>query len=99
MEIPIRIEELYRKLAERLKKGDMVIVDYGYTFAEWYRPNLKNGSLRGYKNHRRVEVASEWKENNDMTTHIHFDALLEWEKEYGLKTVVSHQGRNITRLR
>ncbi|WAA11452.1 class I SAM-dependent methyltransferase [Fervidibacillus halotolerans] len=86
VEIPLRMEEMYRKLAERLKRGYMIIIDYGYTFFELNRANLKNGSLRAYRNHRLIKLPSVMNDI-DITSHIHFDALMEWGRELGLQTV------------
>lgn len=86
MEIPIAMVVQYKKLARLLKKGLIVTIDYGYTFEDLKRPTLKNGSLRGFRNHRLITEPLNAQGEIDITSHIHFDALMKLGEDFGYST-------------
>lgn len=84
IEIPLEMVNQYKTLAQKLKKGWIVTIDYGYTFEELKRPTLKNGSLRGFKRHRFIAEPFRSGGDIDITSHIHFDTLIQLGEVLGI---------------
>jgi SAM-dependent MidA family methyltransferase len=77
IEVPLLMEGMVRDISRVLKKGIVVTADYGYTNEEWKHPSRKKGSLRGYYQHRMIDDVLEHPGGMDITTHIHFDWLVQ----------------------
>ncbi|MBM7701541.1 class I SAM-dependent methyltransferase [Metabacillus iocasae] len=84
-EIPLDMIKAIERLGVMVKSGIVVTVDYGYTFQEWEHPARRRGSLRGYMQHQLVEDPLQNIGEMDLTTHIHFDSLIEKGKQCGLQ--------------
>lgn len=87
IEIPLAMDALLYELASKLKKGYLLTIDYGYTNLEWQEDAHRHGSLRGYHQHRMVSNPLLHPGDMDLTTHIHFDRLIDKGKEWGLNFV------------
>ncbi|WP_053364093.1 SAM-dependent methyltransferase [Bacillus sp. FJAT-27251] len=87
LEIPLDMENIVRKLASTVSKGLVVTVDYGYTKEEWRQPARSEGSLRGYYRHQMKTKILERPGSMDITSHVHFDPLIEQGEEYGLRFI------------
>lgn len=72
VEIPICMLKTYRSMARPVKRGFLITIDYGYRFSELRRAIYREGSMRGYHDHRMVDVRRV-PFACDMTCHIHFD--------------------------
>ncbi|MEN1934773.1 SAM-dependent methyltransferase [Paenibacillus sp. 102] len=86
-EVPLAMETYVQEVARWLKKGLFITVDYGYIMAEWMHPAHREGSLRGYYNHRLIRNPLEYPGEMDITTHIHWDELKKIGEESALYTV------------
>ncbi len=91
MEIPLEMEEIVRKICASVTQGIVVTVDYGYTNEEWQKPERRKGSLRGYYRHQMHENVLQNPGMMDITSHVHFDALIRTGEEYGLKLRTKHR--------
>ncbi|WP_071395743.1 class I SAM-dependent methyltransferase [Bacillus tuaregi] len=87
IEIPLLMEEMFSRLDQVLQKGMIVTIDYGYTNEEWQEPIRKEGSLRGYYQHRLIRNVLEHPGDMDITSHIHWDALENIGYKYGINTI------------
>ncbi|MDP4169926.1 MAG: SAM-dependent methyltransferase [Bacillota bacterium] len=87
IEIPLAMEKMVCTIATRLKKGIVMSIDYGYTNEEWSNPSRRKGSLRGYREHQLVDNVLENPGEMDITSHIHFDWLIDRGEKYGLQPV------------
>lgn len=87
MEIPISMVSLIHSLSNVLVKGIVLTVDYGYTNEEWMDPAHKNGSLRGYRKHKMMEDVLKDPGNMDITSHVHFDALIKIGENAGFSYI------------
>jgi SAM-dependent MidA family methyltransferase len=87
LEIPLSMVNLIHSLSNVLLKGISVTVDYGYTNEEWMEPARKNGSLRGYYRHHMIENILENPGKMDITSHVHFDALINIGNKMGLSYI------------
>jgi SAM-dependent MidA family methyltransferase len=61
----------------KLKKGFVLIVDYGYSRHEYYRPERIEGTLSCYSRHRRTDNPFERPGEIDITAHVDFTSLAE----------------------
>lgn len=84
IEIPLLMENLLSAMSNVLKHGLVVTADYGYTKEDWMHPSRRMGSLRGYYQHKMIENVLEHPGEMDITTHIHFDWLIQKGEELGL---------------
>jgi SAM-dependent MidA family methyltransferase len=87
IEVPLQMMDWIREKADWLKEGLLVTVDYGYENEEILQPELRNGTLRGYHKHQLIEDPLSHPGKMDLTTHIHFDALIQKGEELGLRTI------------
>ncbi|XJZ26211.1 class I SAM-dependent methyltransferase [Bacillota bacterium Lsc_1132] len=87
IEIPLSMKNMLEHFAAVLTKGFVVTVDYGYSNEEWMEPSKKNGSLRGYFQHRMVENVLLHPGEMDITSHVHFDGLQQIGEEFRLEFV------------
>lgn len=87
IEMPLAMLELISSFSRVLEKGITITVDYGYTKEEWEEPARKNGSLRGYYQHKMVENVLKQPGMMDITSHVHIDAFIDYGEKVGLKLV------------
>ena len=87
IEIPLSMEDYYRKLSRKIKKGILLTIDYGYTDEEWAEPVHRNGSIRGFKEHQMITDVLKNPGEMDITAHIHWDCLRHCPSELGIATV------------
>ncbi|AOH55696.1 hypothetical protein ABE28_015150 [Peribacillus muralis] len=90
-EIPLKMVEEYEKIASNIQSGVLLTIDYGYTQEEWMEPAHHKGSLRGYHQHEMMKDALMYPGDMDLTTHIHFDTLMDSGKKNGLATCELYQ--------
>ena len=76
LEIPLAMEDYFYKLCEKIQKGFLLTIDYGYTNQEWRNIVHREGSLRGYGRHQMFRHILEQPGEIDITTHIHWDTLM-----------------------
>lgn len=91
IEVPLQMEHVITSLAQALESGLIVTVDYGYTTSEWQDPARKNGSLRGYYQHQLIDQVLQNVGQMDITSHVHFDALIQEGEEQGLSYVTKQR--------
>jgi SAM-dependent MidA family methyltransferase len=62
-------------LANKLKRGYILTIDYGYTADKYYRPQRNKGTLQCYYQHRRHNNPYVNIGYQDITAHVDFTAL------------------------
>jgi len=65
------------EVAARLQRGFILAVDYGYTRAEYYRPERNQGTLSAYAGHQREPDPLARPGEIDLTAHVDFTSLAE----------------------
>jgi SAM-dependent MidA family methyltransferase len=75
------------EIAQSLIKGMVVTADYGYTLEEWMDPRRSKGSLRGYYQHQMIDDVLQHPGEMDITTHIHFDYLIQKGEQVELELI------------
>jgi SAM-dependent MidA family methyltransferase len=87
IEICLKMEEMILQISHVLQKGLVVTVDYGYTQEEWKEPLRKDGSLRGYYQHRLITDLLSYPGEMDITSHIHWDVFEQIGRKYHLQKI------------
>ena len=77
-------EALVRGLAQRLARGALVILDYGFARHEYYHPQRHEGTLVGHYRHRVHADPLLWPGLSDLTAHVDFTAMAEAGEAAGL---------------
>ncbi|MEH7414145.1 SAM-dependent methyltransferase [Neobacillus drentensis] len=77
IEIPLAMDKMIEDISKVLMEGIIVTADYGYTNEEWAHPQRKKGSLRGYHQHLMIDDVLQLPGEIDITTHVHFDYLIQ----------------------
>lgn len=72
------------ELATKLECGYVLAFDYGFSRAEYYRPERAAGTLSAYSQHRRVADLLERPGEIDLTAHIDFTSLTERAEQAAL---------------
>jgi len=83
-EINLAAREWLIDLADRLRKGFMLTIDYGSTARELYTPARYKGSLRCFFRHQLIDSPYLNIGRQDITANVDFSALMRWGKEAGL---------------
>ncbi|MEH2383417.1 MAG: class I SAM-dependent methyltransferase [Nostoc sp.] len=74
-------------VADRLQRGYVLTIDYGYPASRYYNPRRSQGTLQCYYHHRfhdnpYINIGSQ-----DITAHVDFTALERWGQKCNLKNV------------
>lgn len=86
-------------LAGRLKRGAILLLDYGFTDPELRDPCRRHGTLRAYSRQRQQPPLAAPPGEMDLTVHVHWDELRARAAVLGLReTGFAEQGRVLTRL-
>jgi SAM-dependent MidA family methyltransferase len=91
-EVNLQAHRWLAQMANYLKRGYLMIIDYGATSRELYAPHRFNGTLRCFHKHRLVEDPLINIGSQDITAHVNFSALIAWGEQLGLpKTELTTQ--------
>jgi SAM-dependent MidA family methyltransferase len=71
-------------LAPKLERGVILAIDYGFSRAEYYRPERTTGTLSAYAAHRREPDPLARPGEIDLTAHVDFTTLAEHARIRGL---------------
>jgi SAM-dependent MidA family methyltransferase len=82
VEVGLEALRWLERIAERLERGYVLAIDYGYTCAELAR--FPKGSLMGYCRHTAVEGVLAEPGERDITAHVAFTPLIDRAAELGL---------------
>ena len=83
IEIPVGLRSCIQRIDERITRGWIVTLDYGYTNRELIR--FPHGSLMAYRQHLASEDVLADPGEQDLTAHVPFDELLRQAKSVGWK--------------
>ncbi|MFO1312471.1 MAG: SAM-dependent methyltransferase [Burkholderiales bacterium] len=84
-EINPAAEALVRSVAMRVRRGALVVIDYGFPRAEYYHPQRSAGTLMGHYRHRAHDDPFLWPGLSDLTAHVDFTAVAEAGVAGGLR--------------
>jgi len=84
-EIGLRAVALVEALAQRLARGALLFIDYGFGRGEYYHPQRSRGTLMCHYRHRAHDDAFFLPGLQDITAHVDFTAVAEAGVETGLQ--------------
>jgi SAM-dependent MidA family methyltransferase len=82
-ELQLQAQAFVRSLAERLQRGAMFFVDYGFPEAEYYHPQRVGGTLMCHRAHRADADPLADIGAKDITSHVDFTAMALAAQEAG----------------
>jgi len=74
-ELNLRAASWLQSLAQRIERGAVILIDYGYPGAEYYHPQRSMGTLMCYYRHRAHDNALILPGLQDITAHVDFTAV------------------------
>ncbi|MFN6479323.1 class I SAM-dependent methyltransferase [Nostoc sp. DedQUE07] len=74
-------------VADRLQRGYVLTIDYGYPASRYYNPRRSQGTLQCYYHHRFHNNPYINIGRQDITAHVDFTALERWGQKCNLKKV------------
>jgi SAM-dependent MidA family methyltransferase len=83
-ELNLAVGPWLRTLADRLQRGFVLAIDYGFSRDEYYRPDRCDGTLSGYAAHRRESNLLARPGEIDLTAHVDFTTVAEEGEKCGL---------------
>jgi SAM-dependent MidA family methyltransferase len=86
-EIHLQAEAFVRTLAERLQRGAVFLLDYGFPESEYYHPQRSGGTLMCHRGHRAdadplVDVGEK-----DITAHVDFSGIALAAQDAGAQVI------------
>ena len=73
--------------AQRLHRGMILSIDYGYTQQEYYSAALPQGTLSGFYQHQQITDPLQYPGEMDLTAHVNFTAIAQAGEAAGLTTL------------
>ncbi|HEY1662765.1 MAG TPA: SAM-dependent methyltransferase [Verrucomicrobiae bacterium] len=99
IEISPAAGQWWRDAAGGLRRGKLVVVDYGLAEDELFLPSRKNGTLRAYSRHHHAADVLANAGEQDLTAHVNFSALQTIGESCGLATEsFATQSQFLTRI-
>lgn len=83
-EINLALPSWTKALAASLKKGAVIIIDYGYSAREYYNPERTEGTLKCFYRHTSHNNPLEHVGMQDISAHVNFSTLAINAEKYGL---------------
>ncbi len=83
-EINLAARYFIRSLADSLRQGVILLVDYGFGRSEFYHPQRQQGTLMCHYRHHAHDDPFFLPGLQDITTHVDFSSLLEVANQSGL---------------
>jgi SAM-dependent MidA family methyltransferase len=87
VEIHLQAEAFIRTLAERLQRGAMFFIDYGFPEAEYYHPQRSGGTLMCHRLHRADADPLADVGAKDITAHVDFTGIALAGQDAGLQVL------------
>lgn len=85
-EVNLAALDWLRDVSDRLLRGYVLTIDYGYTAARYYSPQRSQGTLQCYYQHSHHNDPYIHLGEQDITTHVDFTALERQGNQVGLET-------------
>jgi SAM-dependent MidA family methyltransferase len=86
-EVNLAALEWLNQVENRLQRGYVLTIDYGYPASRYYNPRRSEGTLQCYYQHKRHDNPYILVGYQDITTHVDFTALERWGSKIGLERV------------
>lgn len=86
-EVNLQAIDWLKQISDKLEKGYLLSIDYGYTADKYYHPQRSEGTLKCYYQHRHHNNPYVNIGHQDITSHVNFTALQKYGELFGLNTV------------
>jgi SAM-dependent MidA family methyltransferase len=86
-EVNLQALDWLNRVSQKLNKGYLLTIDYGYSAQKYYHPQRSQGTLQCYYQHRYHSHPLVNLGLQDITTHVNFTALENHGKSLGLETL------------
>jgi SAM-dependent MidA family methyltransferase len=86
-EVNLAALDWMQTVADRLHRGYVLTIDYGYPVERYYHPARSQGTLQCYYQHAHHSDPYRHVGQQDITAHVNFTALERQGEQYGLQTV------------
>jgi SAM-dependent MidA family methyltransferase len=86
-EISLGNTAFIRTLGERLQRGAILLIDYGFPAAEYYHPQRARGTLIGHYRHHSIDEPFYLPGLMDLTCHVDFSAVAQAGIDAGLDLI------------
>lgn len=83
-EVNLEAQSWIKEVAQSLRKGYMITIDYGCLSSELYSNRRSCGTLLCYNKHHKNDNPYQFIGEQDITSHTNFSALCHWGSEYGM---------------
>ncbi len=87
-EVNLRALDWLVDVAQLLKRGWIITIDYGYERDEYFAPHHRDGTLLSYYQHVKSTNPYANIGEQDITAHVEFTSLIEHGKKFGLEPVL-----------
>lgn len=86
-EVNLAALDWLRTVADKLQRGYLLTIDYGYSAVRYYNPQRRLGTLQCYYRHMYHDDPYVNIGQQDITAHVDFTALERWGERCGLQRV------------
>ena len=86
-EVNLAAFDWLKTVLQRLQRGYLLTIDYGYPAQRYYSPARSQGTLQCYFRHAHHDNPYEYIGHQDLTAHVNFTALEHWGELWDLETV------------
>ncbi|MEM9088153.1 MAG: SAM-dependent methyltransferase [Cyanobacteria bacterium P01_F01_bin.53] len=86
-EVNLAALEWMSQVSEKVKRGYVLTIDYGYTAQRYYSPARSQGTLQCYYRHSHHNDPFAYVGEQDITAHVDFTTLENCGKSVGLETL------------
>ncbi|MEL6440026.1 MAG: class I SAM-dependent methyltransferase [Cyanobacteria bacterium J06621_8] len=86
-EVNLEALDWIKAIANRLRRGYLLTIDYGYTAQKYYRPSRSQGTLKCYYQHRHHNNPYVNLGYQDLTAHVDFTAIQRQGELANLQTI------------
>jgi SAM-dependent MidA family methyltransferase len=84
-EVNLAALDLVQTVAQKLQRGYLLLIDYGYSADRYYNPMRSQGTLQCYYQHRHHNDPYIHVGNQDLTAHVDFSSLIRQGTAVGLQ--------------
>ena len=86
-EVNLAAFDWLKAVIQRLQRGYLLTIDYGYPARRYYSPARAQGTLQCYYRHAHHDDPYEHIGHQDLTAHVNFTALERWGEMWDLETL------------
>lgn len=87
LEINLAMTDWIRMAGQKLKRGFLILVDYGAEQRKLFDPSRREGTLRSFKRHDFATDVLSSPGEQDITTSVDWTAVMEFAQEFGFERI------------